>query len=196
MHLALKCRERLSFCYWQDPEPNLKGSAEIRILVDPRGTSLQETRIWDCFITDIVRIFCKNKRWTPRKSAAFLTGSLARNIQILAGSYCSNLSRIHTGNAIQSWQDPCSPSCYDPGRFPWWILIGSAIILSEEDPEQFQKNPGKDPDWPRFNPGNRNYKDFEQDRDRILLGSCWIRILAGPCRISPGMLRNETRESL
>jgi hypothetical protein len=38
----------------------MKGSAEIRILVDPREISREETRIWNCFITDIVRILCKN----------------------------------------------------------------------------------------------------------------------------------------
>ena len=173
----------------------MKGLATIRILVNPRRTSFQESRIKDCFITDIVRILCeKNTVQRPRKSPAFLTGSSARNLQILAGSCCSNLCRIYQGDALQSWQDPCCPSCSDPGRFPWWILIGSAIIPSQEDLEQFQENPGKDPDWSGFIPGHRNDKDSKQDRYLILLGSCFIRILADPCRVSQGMIRNETRD--
>ena len=58
--LASDVANAFPFCHWQDPEPNIKGSAEIRILVDPREISREETRIWNCFITDIVRILCKN----------------------------------------------------------------------------------------------------------------------------------------
>ena len=59
-HLCFRYREGLSSCYWQDPGSNLKGSAKLRILIDPGGNCHQETRIWACFITDIFRILCKN----------------------------------------------------------------------------------------------------------------------------------------
>ena len=122
--------------------------AELRILIDSWRTCLKETRIWYCFITDIARVFCENTLRTPRKSPEFLTGFCARNtMQILAGSCFWNRWRIRKGNGWQSWQDHCHSSGYDPGRFPSWILIGSVIILSEENPAQFQKNPGQDSDW-------------------------------------------------
>ena len=83
----------------------------------------------------------------PRKCSPFHIGSWPEKMHFLAGSWRSNLWRIRQGNLSHSWQNPCYPSGYDPDRCPKWILIGSAIILSEEDLELFQKNPGEDPDW-------------------------------------------------
>ena len=82
-----------------------------------------------------------------RKFSAFLTGSWVEKMHILARSWRSNLYRIRQGNVRHSWQNPCSPSGCDPDRYPKWILTGSVTILSEEDLELFQKNPGEDPDW-------------------------------------------------
>lgn len=82
-----------------------------------------------------------------RKFSAFLTGSWVEKMYMLARSWRSNLYRIRQGNERHPWQNPCSLSGYDPDRCPPWILIGSVIILSEEDLELFEKNPGKDPDW-------------------------------------------------
>ena len=115
-------------------------------------------------------------------------------MHFLAGSWRSNLWKIRQGNLIHSWQNPCSPSGYDPDRCPKWILTGSVIILSEEDLDLFQKNLGEDPDWSGWNLENRNCKDLEQDCDLILLRSCSITILAEPFGLSPGMIRNETRD--
>ena len=65
---------------------------------------------------------------------------------------------------------------------------------SKEDLELFQKSPGEDPAYSGSNLESRHCKDFEQDRVLILLGSCSIRILAEPFRVSPGTIRNDSRD--
>ena len=82
----------------------------------------------------------------PRKFFPFHTGSWPEKMHILAGSWRWNLWRIRQGNLRHSWQNPRSPTCYDPDRYPGWIRIRSGSIPSEQDLELFQKNPGKDPD--------------------------------------------------
>ena len=63
-HIALRCRECLSLYYQQDPKPNTKGSAEIRILVDPsRGVLSKKPGSETASITGSVRIFYKNTLW-------------------------------------------------------------------------------------------------------------------------------------
>ena len=83
----------------------------------------------------------------PRKCSPFHIGSWPEKMHFLAGSWRSNLWRIRQGNIRYSWQNPYSPSGSDPDRCPKWFLTGSVIILSEEDLELFQKNPGQNPDW-------------------------------------------------
>ena len=110
----------------------LLGSCSIRILTE----SLKDLgwigswRIHERLLSSTdqdMRLFHQRYRQDPvqehttsmqRKYPEFLTGSSPRKIQILAGSCCSNLWRIHQGNVIQSWQDPCHPPCYDPSWFP------------------------------------------------------------------------------
>ena len=79
---------RRSFLFdCQDPGSNLKGSTKLRILADPRESFLQETRIWDCFLTDIVRIFCENILRASRKFSPFHTGSWLEKMHFFAGSW-------------------------------------------------------------------------------------------------------------
>ena len=124
------------------------------------------------------------------KVFASVNGSETVSSQILTGQD-TLLGRIRQANFSHSWQNPCSPSGYDPDRCPKWIPTGSVINVSKEDLELFQKNPEEDPDWSGSNLESRNGKDFEQDRDLIRLGSCSIRIVAEPFRVSPGVIRNE-----
>ena len=127
-HLGFRYRERLPSCYWQDPGPNLKGSAKTRILVNPRESCLQETRIRDCFITDIARILCKNILRASKKMLTILHRILTEKdallgrivaFQICWGSGKETLDILDTILVLlpamilidvrnESWQDPLS----------------------------------------------------------------------------------------
>ena len=99
-----------------------------------------------------------------------VNGSETVSSQILTGKD-THPGRIRQANFSHSWQNPCSPPGYDPDRCPKWIRTGSVISVSKEDLELFQKNPGEDPAYSGSNLESRHCKDFEQDRDLILLGS-------------------------
>ena len=139
-HRGFRYPEGLSFCYLQAPWPNLKGSAEIRILANPWGTNLKETRIWDCFITDIVRILCKNiqRAWKgilciPHRILSEKDAYLGRIVAIKSVEDPARKRKTFLTESLFSfWLWSWSMSSMNPDRIRYYSFGRGSWAVSEQ----------------------------------------------------------------